>query len=1404
MWRTTLDKVEKLAEKGASLPGYRHRVFWSVLVVLWGWTCADPALPAGLGSARGVTITGTVFDIGGSPVSGAEVSLAPVMDDHEGYSFRLASGRLWARPVATVETAKDGRWALEARAGKLWRLIVEHPGRATVTRRLEPLYEDREMEAVKLRPARELEVRIRGPGGRPVAGARVMASPPVPTGDQWPYSWTATATDAHGRARLRVAQPEPSRIEAAADGLGHVEVEHHGRSAATIDLPAASPLQLQLRLASGEPAAAAVVFRPFKGLTLAKAGRGGRVTLFGVPGSRQIIRVLTPDGSTLDAEVEFPGAGQATEHRTLELVPPRRLEIALATASQLEPLTDAVAWARDDRAVFSDAQGRLTLRIPATERSISVKAIAPGHLLWQRSRLPLSTANGQVVTIGLEPAAGLRGRVVDEDGRPLKGVEIEWVPGKNRARRFPEGRDSRSRPDGTFALSPLPSSARLDLVARKAGFATTHLALDPLRPFERVADLELVLTAGRQASGTVVDEDGHPVAGASIALRRRPTTGGSPSGETRPDAVAVTDASGRFELRDLGPGKFDLLASAATFVPARVPGVDIGGGTEAVDLGSVRLDRGLRIAGTVVDEEGLPLPGARVEISGPRFQFLDDADESSRATSDARGHFAFVDRAAGTYRLRARSSGFLAAESGRLEPPLETPVVLVMRRGIVVLRGRVVDGQGHPVAAASVLADPARGDTKLRASSDEEGDFELVGLAAGKYWLAIEAEGFRRNHSNVMVQVVPGADLTPVEVVLERGALVAGQVRWPDGRPVARESVKVTPATGAGWTLYGRSDGSGLFEIDEVPIGAAVAVASSGSSRTRQEIDVRPGRNMVWFTMRPGVEVSGRVTSGDGEPVASAEVALVPRNGAPPVWSGSDGSFTFADVSPGRYGLRVRHPEYAEYDSALAIEVTTEPLAGLEAQLKRGAVVSGFVDGLEPEVLSTVRVSLDRTARYSAAPDHRGRFRIEHVLPGEYLAEAISDVVLAAGSFELAAETDAIEIELRPVAGVDLSGRVMQDDRGLGGAEIRFRTEGGRRISTDTAGDGSFILPGVPEGGSGRYRLRAQHPGYGMAMAEIDVGPAPLRGVEFGLRPPEEVVLRFSHDDGSKVEKIIVVRADPAGRHEMASNELADADGRVLLSSGPAGLWPDLWVRSWTSAWQHVEVRSPTGEVPVLLTREAELVFRIRDLADAPKQEIVHISLRDDAGRVLPGGGAVHLTPDGVGFEGNLWPGVWTLEGRHTDGRSWRATFTARAGETTEIDVPELSTVIRWPEAGVCVRTRTAQGEPCRTLLPSDGLMIQQALMAYIRSEHAAHIHTKADLKVVRPYVGPPRLVRIAGREVPKIGDFFVYLGDTDGALRLEKTVADNEKGRWGFAFNLRHDGKTWVVTSFGSWRAWR
>jgi len=1369
-----------------------------VAVALLGASAQAPHVaatpePAG----EGVVISGTVLAAGGQPLAGATVGLAPVMDDYGGYTFRLGPGRIWAEPVMEVTTGADGRYALAAAAGRRWRVIVGHPDHAPNTRRLEPLAADRELAPVRLAPGRVIEILVLGPGGAPVTGARVMGhSADTVAEEPWPTSWSAASTDASGRARLQVEDMAPWRFEVVADGLPPVVTEHDGDGVAEIRLEQASRLDLALRLASGKPAAEAVVFRPGMGVPLAAADGSGRATLFGRPGTALLVRALTAGGDAVETEVELPLGAGTLERRTLELETPTLIAIDVNSAQGGNPVAGAVAWGSDDLVVHGDAGGRVVLTVPATATSTSLNVVAPGHLPYSEERLPMDVLGGDVFSVTLEPAARFGGRVVNAAGEPLEGVEVEVGPRAgptvHRFRRPEPQRLAVTGRDGEYSLGPLATGEPLTLVARKPGFSPAGVPVGPLAPFERRGGVEVVLAAGRTVTGTVTDADGRPVAGATVtAARQRPE---ARLGEPAPaEASATTGPDGGFELRDLGLGRVDLMILAKGLAPARVPGVEIGaagaGSAAPVELGNLRLESGQLIAGRVVDGEGRPLSEVAVELHRLEQPPAGEHYRPEQAVSDKDGGFAFHDRPPGAYQLRASEEGLLVAWSERLQTPLPSPVELVMRPG-ATLAGRVVDAAGVAVAGARVYALSGWGGYPgVRTSTDGQGRFELAGLGPVRYSIDVEAEGFQ--HPERISVLMPEAGSEPVEVVLERGATVVGRVLRTDDRPVDDARIVVRPAAGEeGRSITGFSDASGLFEIGGVPVGPVVVEASRGSLKSMLAIKVGRGRNPVSLVLPKGVAVSGRVLDGDGEPVAAALVLLGVGRSEVGTRSGDDGAFTVTDTAPGKHRLTVRHPDHVEHVSDSGVVVADQPLSGLVVRLRRGARITGTLPGLAPAELAAARVALERLGQhgsFTVAPDHRGRFVVEHVPPGEYQVEAVLDGVVATGAFELAEGVDALEIELRSTSGVDLRGRVVQGGAGVGHVRVRVRTDDGRAVAADTTADGSFVLPRLPEGPleltaqdlagnshrrqielrtgepvvvelpsasvsgrvvdaetgepipqpivyletleprrdssfgggwerrvhrratgdsrgaylfpsveSGRYRVRAEGGDRGMTMRRIEVDRQPLGDVDLALTRSRGLGLRVSRDGGAVPPSIIYVLFDPAGLLEDIDAEELDAEGRLQVDTVPAGSW-QLWVRSGDSAWEELSVEVPAEEVSVRLVEGAMMIATVPRLGE--ELEGLTITLRDAGGRapyVVQPAISHGSLPSQMGnveprlHAFNLWPGEWTLEATHLDGRTWRATFTARPGETAEVEL--LVTAPRWsrcwtaPSGSDCLR----------------------------------------------------------------------------------------------------------------------
>jgi hypothetical protein len=127
------------------------------------------------------------------------------------------------------------------------------------------------------------------------------------------------------------------------------------------------------------------------------------------------------------------------------------------------------------------------------------------------------------------------------------------------------------------------------------------------------------------------------------------------------------------------------------------------------------------------------------------------------------------------------------------------------------------------------------------------------------------------------------------------------------------------------------------------------------------------------------------------------------------VHTDSDGRFTFKDVVPGRYRVRVQHDSYLprpDYDGYISSsgaleEVTVEvgpPVARVDVLLTKGAIIAGRI--LDPNGLPIpgITVAANRVRYHSGRPvfdsaasqqtNDRGEYRLFWLAPGEYYISA--------------------------------------------------------------------------------------------------------------------------------------------------------------------------------------------------------------------------------------------------------------------------------------------------------------------------------------------------------------------------------------------------------------------------------
>ncbi len=576
----------------------------------------------------------------------------------------------------------------------------------------------------------------------------------------------------------------------------------------------------------------------------------------------------------------------------------------------------------------TDAQGRWRFDdAPADLSRVNVGIQAPRFLgvSAQPSR------NLTFVTV-LERGFTVKGRVLDARGKPIPGANVRA------ASRFTLGQNTKTDSGGEFILEDCPPGASI-ITARADGFAPD---LRNFHPEDQPA-IEFRLGPGHTLRGKVVDREGKPVPGATVAAATW-------RNERSLDLRIDSGPDGRFEWRGA--------PADAVLYDVSKPGYVAHGGvtlsptdTEQV----ITLDPELIISGRVSDAAtGRPVPKFRV-VRG--LLFLNNPTVSwlvQDAAEFADGHYRikFAEPYAG-YALRVEASGFKPAESRVFKASETTPsfdFVLTPAAPSERLAGVVLRPDGTPAPGVEVaLATPehpltfeigqfkfSHGSGMSFAKTGPCGRFSLDRRGAPYLLAATGDDGY--------AQATSAAFEKSNTLTLIRWGKIRGEARI-GRKPAAGQLISFVRRDrnfqpgdfDSFYHIQTRTDERGRFVFERVIPGpsevARVVVTELGNGQSlgmgcwQEPVDVAPGDIVLARIGGTGRPVIGRIKLPDSKaPLVDwrrnrpATLSKL-RSGDPvppgadkdPHWADrfaasldKDGRFRIDDVPPGRYWLAVR------------------------------------------------------------------------------------------------------------------------------------------------------------------------------------------------------------------------------------------------------------------------------------------------------------------------------------------------------------------------------------------------------------------------------------------------------------------------------------------------------------------
>jgi protocatechuate 3,4-dioxygenase beta subunit len=374
------------------------------------------------------------------------------------------------------------------------------------------------------------------------------------------------------------------------------------------------------------------------------------------------------------------------------------------------------------------------------------------------------------VHLTLEPAAMLRGQVLDPEGRPLAGARLTadqsgfvtlscgalWTPCAPQS-------SASTDAEGRFEVGPL-APGWYDLHAAADGLQPGVLEMLRAPAGKPVEGIEIRLQPGEKnddsspgksrellpVQGRVVGPDGAPVEQALIAAFGAQTW-------SLPD--------GSFELR-LPPGEameiqvnkpgFALLS--ATVDPANPPP----GGIE------LRLEHGTTVAGRV-----LGLAAAERE---PRteIQLADEGDTRLHSALRSDGTFQIDHVAPGTWEVQVLTETRTAHLSLVVEPGQTEVSVEIEMAPTHTVTGAVLDELARPIGGAVIYGSNEDGMVLVWESTRADGSFALQ-LPDGRFDVAVERKGFHKIGVELHIDGGPveGLELRLTPSTTLRGSLFA-------------------------------------------------------------------------------------------------------------------------------------------------------------------------------------------------------------------------------------------------------------------------------------------------------------------------------------------------------------------------------------------------------------------------------------------------------------------------------------------------------------------------------------------------------------------------------------------------------------------------------------------------------
>jgi protocatechuate 3,4-dioxygenase beta subunit len=523
--------------------------------------------------AEGTELVGRVVAKGGTPVVGADVSVA-THHETDGNTTYFGGGS----PAVWAVSGDDGSFRVPHLApGKI---DVRAAAHGFVTAQTVADLKVGTPVVVEMSPEMTIDGKVASADGRPVEGVEVTASAGGDStrtfGGLARQDETAT-TDAdgafrvtgvaEGRYTLRVAPPWGSELNVRPKSIEDVAA---GAKGVVVTLDAGGLIAGRVVDSQRHPVASAWVQANHSAShegELVNLDNSGDNDWHGAQTKADGTFVIVGLGAgpySLDVSAENSGGGGfRPKHVDGVSVGAKDVEVMLdeglsitgvvlgpgdAPVGQiaLQAVSATPGESNGSSNCWADAQGKFTLSglAPGTYR-ISVAPWGGPNQGWVMEQGDAIQAGATGVRLRVSKGVTITGVVLDEAMKPIAGASVSVSDAKGGG-----WRGAQSKADGTFEVSGLAASTSYTLSAQAPGRVPYQLA-----GLQAGAAVRIVMTKGVQAKGRVLDATGRALANSSVTLSHS---------DGKHVQSARTDADGRFVVDGLVEGTYAAQAYVQT------------------------------------------------------------------------------------------------------------------------------------------------------------------------------------------------------------------------------------------------------------------------------------------------------------------------------------------------------------------------------------------------------------------------------------------------------------------------------------------------------------------------------------------------------------------------------------------------------------------------------------------------------------------------------------------------------------------------------------------------------------------------------------------------------------------------------------------------------------------------